>query len=756
MPNAAPAQQCEGKFMATKHVIAYAMHDSERDAAADIVENAQVTASYVIGDVDEDRIEELEQAGLVVDEVAPAGRPTTAAMARGTLSAETGVEGWRAGDDAEIAPPEPEQPTQWLVSLTSPLMAEMREALGATGAQLDEYVPHHAYVATATPEQAAEVINLPFVRDVERYGPSKTGPIVLTAGAGDRGEADTARVWDLWLSDASVRPQVLAWLEQHDVAVVGEGGRRIRLALPAESGMQREISTLPGVLSMVEHVPPKLFNDVARGLLGVTSDTPGRSLPLDGAGQVVAVADTGLQDDHPDFAGRVIEVVALGRPNDASDPHGHGTHVAGSVLADGAASDGSFAGVAPAAKLYFQSLLDPRGGLGGLPVSMEDLFEPAYQAGARIHNNSWGAATSSAYTVDSNDVDAYAAKRRDMLIVIAAGNEGTAADPFNSEPGFVDWLSIGSPASCKNALTVGATRNRRTVGGLSTRTYGDVWRQDFPKPPIADQPVSGDPECIAAFSSRGPCDDRRIKPDIVAPGTDIISTRSALAPDDHFWGLVEDNPAYAYMGGTSMACPLVAGCAALVRQYFVDERDTTPSAALLKATLVNGARWLTGADSIADRADRPNFHQGFGAVDLTTSIPSPADPDLRLEFVDCWETPNLQLGETGERRRFHVDVEAGKPLRLCLAYTDLPGRSLQNDVSVMVQDPAGTKIAGNSGLPEITKSDVDNNVEVIRVDDPAPGRWLIQVFARNLLRPPQDYALVVSGALSAALRRAPG
>ncbi|HEX2360505.1 MAG TPA: hypothetical protein VHI11_00380, partial [Jiangellaceae bacterium] len=167
--------------MGTKHVIAYAMHETELAAAGPIVENAQWTASYVIGDVDEDRIEELEQAGLVVDEVAPAGQPTTAAIARGTLSAETGVDGWRAGDEDEIPPPESGTPTQWLVSLTSPLMGEMREALGATGAHLDEYVPHHAYVATATPEQAAEVINLPFVRDVERYGPSKTGPIVLTA-----------------------------------------------------------------------------------------------------------------------------------------------------------------------------------------------------------------------------------------------------------------------------------------------------------------------------------------------------------------------------------------------------------------------------------------------------------------------------------------------------------------------------------------------------------------------------------------------
>jgi serine protease AprX len=742
--------------MATKRVIAYVMHETERELAAQQVENAQVTDSYVIGDIDEDHIEELERAGLVVDEVASAGRPRTAAMARGAVSAETGVRGWQPGDNDEIPPPQPGTPTQWLVSLGSPLMAEMREAIAATGAELNEYVPDHAYVATATPEQAADLINLPFVRDVERYGPSKTGPIELTAGRSDRGPAPTARAWDLWLSDGSVRAQVLSWLQENAVAVEGAGGRRIRLVLPEDSDLKREISTLPGVLSMVEHVPPKLFNDLARQMLGVSSGNGTRRLPQTGAGQVVAVADTGLYKAHPDFAGRVIDVVALGRRNNSSDPHGHGTHVAGSVLGDGSASNGSFAGIAPEARLYFQSLLDANGGLGGLPVSLEELFEPAYQAGARIHNNSWGAATASAYTVDANEVDAYAAKRRDMLVVIAAGNEGTAANPFNSAPGFVDWLSIGSPASCKNALTVGAARSSRMTGGLSDRTYGNIWPRDFPMPPIADQRLSGDSEGMAAFSSRGPCDDRRIKPDIVAPGTDIISTRSELAPDDNFWGLVDHNHAYAYMGGTSMACPLVAGCAALVRQYYVDERHTSPSAALLKATLVNGARWLTGADSIADRGARPNFHQGFGEVSLTTSLPNPTEPGLRLDFIDCWETPNLQLGETGERRRFHLDVSGGVPLRLCLAYTDLPGRSLQNDVSLLVQDPKGAKITGNTGLPGLTNSDVDNNVEVIRIDDPAPGRWLIQVFARNLLRPPQDYALVATGALSSSLRRAPG
>jgi serine protease AprX len=747
--------------MATKHVIAYVMHENEMGAALDALENAQATPSYVIGDIDEERVAELERQGVVVDELASAERPATAAIARGTMASRTGVESWRAGDDADAPPPEPGVPTQWLVSVGGPLLSDMRSAIEGTGTRLEEYVPHHAYVVTATPEQATEVINLPFVRDVVRYGPATTGPIALTREGGTRGDAGAgagARAWDLWLSDASVRGSVLAWMEQHDVVVVGSGGRKVRIELREDPLLQREVSTLPGVLSMVEHVPPQLFNDVALTLLGVTPSQPGtQGIPYTGDGQVVGVADTGLMEAHPDFAGRIVDVVPLGRPGDASDPHGHGTHVAGSVLADGTASAGRYRGVAPKARLYFQSLLDPRGGLGGLPVSLEDLFEPAYQAGARIHNNSWGAATSSAYTVDSNDVDDYVARRRDMLVVIAAGNEGTSAGPFNADEGFVDWLSIGSPASCKNALTVGAARSSRTRGGIADRSYGDVWPDSFPKPPIAAQRVSGDAECLAAFSSRGPCDDRRMKPDVVAPGTDILSTRSDAAPPEHFWGLLDDNPAYAYMGGTSMACPLVAGCAALVREYYVTDRAAEPSAALLKATLVNGTRWLSGTDSVADHELRPNYHQGFGEIHLPTTIPNPGEPALRLEFVDSWSRPELQLGETGQRFRFQVAVEAGLPLRMCMAYTDLPGRALQNDVSLIVQDPTGRKIVGNADLPgNIARSDVDNNVEVVREDDPAPGQWLVQVFARNLLRPPQDYALVVAGRLASALRRAPG
>ncbi|MDH3638571.1 MAG: S8 family serine peptidase, partial [Gammaproteobacteria bacterium] len=568
------------------------------------------------------------------------------------------------------------------------------------------------------------------------------------------GEAVQMSVFDIRVHTPSDLGAVTEWLTNQNVTIAGSSNRKIRIYLPENSRLLDQIAALTEVSAVQEYVPPKLSNDAARRLIGVVDPNanPNDVIAQRGANQIVGVADSGVDENHPDFQGRIIGLIALGRPNDPSDPHGHGTHVAGSVLGDGAASNSEFAGVAPDAELFFQSLLDASGGLGGLPVDLGNMFEEAYTAGARIHNNSWGADTEARYTFNSEEVDEFVWNHKDMLIVIAAGNDGRADANLHASSGFVDWLSVGSPATAKNALTVGASRSDRTTGGYSQITYGLAWPQDFPQPPIANENISGDPLEMAGFSSRGPSDDRRIKPDVVAPGTDIISAKASTAPLGNFWG-AHANGQYAYMGGTSMAAPIVSGCATLARQYYIEEANwATPSAALLKATIINSARWLSGQHSQADNAMPPNYHQGFGQIFLPDVLPHPAAPHLRLEFIDSWQNSQHQFTRVGQRFRFNISVDAGLAFKICVVWTDRPGRGLQNSLGLILEDPLGAKHVGNTGrLDVLTTMDRDNNAQIVRFDNPAPGDYMIFLSAINLLAPPQDFALVVSGHLTSSL-----
>ena len=236
-----------------------------------------------------------------------------------------------------------------------------------------------------------------------------------------------------------------------------------------------------------------LFNDVARGNAIMGAETAWSSLGLYGQGQIVAVADTGLDTGslgtlHQDFGGnptgcsgtnRVVATYALGRNNNWSDScrsgsvneGGHGTHVSGSVLGNGCRSGsnglpdyaGSYAGLAPQAGLVMQSVMDSNCGLGGLPTDLNTLFSQARNAGARIHTNSWGSAVAGQYTTDSRNTDLFTWNNKDATILFSAGNEGIDA---NSD-GFIDLDSIGAPGTAKNAITVGASENNRATGGYN-------------------------------------------------------------------------------------------------------------------------------------------------------------------------------------------------------------------------------------------------------------------------------------------------
>ncbi len=253
------------------------------------------------------------------------------------------------------------------------------------------------------------------------------------------------------------------------------------------------------------------------------------TLGLYGSGQIVAVADTGLDTGnlgtiHPDVAGRILQAYALGRAGDWSDYVAHGTHVVGSVLGNGTVYGSlpgihlytnTYAGVAPEASLVIQSIADAMGGLGGIPLDIGTLFNQAYGAGARLHTNSWGASSAGDYNSDSRAADTFMWSHKDMLVLFAAGNEGEDYD-YN---GVIDLDSIGAPGTAKNVLTVGASENYRP-------SIANTWGAFYYGPPIGNDLRANNPGGMAAFSSRGPTNDGRVKPDVVAPGSFIASMRS--------------------------------------------------------------------------------------------------------------------------------------------------------------------------------------------------------------------------------------
>jgi serine protease AprX len=727
-------------------VIAYPMHEYEHDAVRQAMPDGSSNGSVIVGQLDDGEIERLREQGVLIQVFELAEPPATPPSApfRFGFSVPRGLAG--------------PAPTVYRLRLNGPLFPPARRNLEQLGVEILEGLPQFALKVRIPVGNVDAVNRLGFVAGpAEPLAQAESVSIFSAIRDLPPSAADLTPVpFDVLLLGPDALQPFLDWLRDRKVAVDDVSGTKVRLSLEEQSPLVSQIGNLKEWVACIEqYVPPKLYNDMARQRLGIDCDQGCQPFPFEGEGQIVAVADTGLDDTHPDFANRIVAVRAWGRPPaNTSDPIGHGTHVAGSLLGDGAASGGKFKGTAPKARLFFQSLLDQSGGLGGLPLTLDRLLEEAYQGGARIHNNSWGTPASSEYRIASNEVDEFVHRRKDMLVVICAGNEGSAADPAmgkrNVPAGYVDFQSIGAPATCKNALTVGASRSGRREGGWAARTYGSVWPAQFPCPPIATALISADPQAIGGFSSRGPCL-YRIKPDVIAPGTDILSCRSSLAADEEFWGPYPLNPRYAFMGGTSMATPLVSGCAALVREYYIKTRKHQPSAALVKATLINGTVWLSGQDAVADYPQLPNYHQGFGAVHLPSSIPTPRDPAMMLEFVDNWNDPPSHLVDA--EARFKLGVAGGR-LRLCLAYTDAPGSGLQNNLNLLIQVPGVLrKRFGNENLPRgFNGPDPVNNVEVFTIDDAPPGDYLIQIKATNLIKPPQDFALVATGRLTTPFR----
>jgi serine protease AprX len=654
-----------------------------------------------------------------------------------------------------------------LIQTAAPLSSDQTEELTKLGVAVQEYVSENTYLCRYEGTDLASIRALPFVTwanvylegfkvapDLRPEGVAAAALILPTTASVSHSR--TARTVDIVFHEdvdpnsAAVKSAVAA------AAHVDEGSLemgRNKVRLTVEERFLDDLAAIDAVRVIEEAPIRKLRNSVARTILNAQVVVTGTT--YEGDGQVIAVADTGFDTgsttgSHPAFTGRVNRLYALGRPGPpgkSDDPHGHGTHVCGSALGDGtsASMGGAIRGTAPQAHLVMQSLIGPSGGLSGIPIDLTDLFLPPYRDdGARVHTNSWGDQNPGRpYDQSAREIDDFVWNHPDMVICFAAGNDGTDGNG----DGIIDLAQVGSEAAAKNCITVGASESdRRNI----ERTYGSIDPVGFSKNPIHDDPMANHPEGMAAFSSRGATQEQRFKPDVVAPGTSILSARSRNAPAaSNTFGTSSDSD-YFFDTGTSMAAPLVAGCAAVLRETLVKNGMAAPSAALIKALLINGAVELVGQYSPSEAGVSPNNNSGFGRVNLLGSVILPG-PNPDAGFGDGGplnqgdeDVITIPIPPQPPERHDHAlgsvagIMALGATFKITLVWSDPAGVNLQNDLDLIVRAADGSERHGNMGTS--SGFDLQNNVEQVFWPSMPAGDAKIIIRATRITRFPQPYA----------------
>lgn len=667
----------------------------------------------------------------------------------------------------------------FLLQFREPVTPALRRKLAAAGGEILDYVPNQALLMRLPPETQARLQADPAVRWLGPYLPAmKVAPELLTGlrHGRDMGPEPHCRLLVEFFPGAATA-ETLNLLTRYfgtdpdwGISRYHPDWAELEISWTSAEELMELLALAPAVKWLEERRPDRLFNDDTIWACQRNS-YQSRATPLFqhgilGQGQIVAVADSGLDKDmcyfiHASGSGVIASqrveppgaltvdhgqrkliaynIMPSATDNDDSIHQYHGTHVAGTVAGDnlshlatpGNPGHDTGDGMAPLAKLIM---------MDGGPTSNRNLYFPSpfyvlweqeRNAGARIANNSWGDDTN-LYNAASASNDKFVWEHEDFLLCMAAGNGGSGIRTLN-------YISTS-----KNVLSVANTSHGSTGA-----------------------------DSITLSSSRGPTNDGRIKPDLAAPGDQIVSAGG----DQN----AQNNCGTQIMGGTSMASPAVAGLAALVRQYFMDgwypsgaanpADGLTPSAALLRSVLINSCINLTGVFTGSVAAvleDAPNTGQGWGRPVLDNALyfaDQTDDPRLLI-----WDVPNAQGLATGETLEYAIEVQAGKPLKIILAWTDPPALptaavALVNDLDLEAVAPDGTIYRGNQWGDE-TRNDKResrpgpagfdrlNNTEGILVKIPAAGRWQIRVKGVHVpgygLSEKQGFGLSATGRIATA------
>ncbi|ANB17855.1 S8 family serine peptidase [Dokdonella koreensis] len=616
------------------------------------------------------------------------------------------------------------------------IQGQWLDELAATGIRPLQYYPDNTYLVWAEAAAVARFASHPQVRWQGNYLPAwKIAPDLAKRSGAIR------NVGVFFYNDGDV-DAVLAALGQAGATVVNHGPAQTdgvfhNAWIEADAAQLQALAALPQVIWLEHASPAAILDDemsdqisarnYGSGNVPVTGYAPWLDLiGYRGTGVTWAVIDSGVDLTHPDLASRIAGgktypgCPAGNGPGDDNTSGGHGTHVAG-IIAGTAATGLTDAqgflfglGMAPGVRIFAQNPICtgsvPWPPTGGWQVLSKD----ALLGGATGGNGSW--------TSGESGGTSYTAAARTWDQIIRDGNFDTpAAEPFvmvfsagNSGPGAG---TLTAPKAAKNPIVTASSRNYRV----------------------------GDIDAISSFSSRGPTNDGRFGPTIATPGEQIASARRVAGAAQCATAIAGTSNQYAYCSGTSMASPHAAGAAALLTEWWRDTNSgATPSPAMIKALLINGAKPV-GSASI------PNTSFGWGRVDLPGS--------MGLDYAASTYVDQSQvLTSVGQSWQAIYGVpDTSKPLRISLAWTDAAAATganpaLVNNLDLEVET-GGQLYRGNVIANNVSTTggaaDTRNNTEGVIIANPG-GSVTVRVIATNLpgdgvpggSATDQDFALV--------------
>ncbi|WP_299125295.1 S8 family serine peptidase [uncultured Winogradskyella sp.] len=454
------------------------------------------------------------------------------------------------------------------------------------------------------------------------------------------------------------------------------------------------------------------------------------NLNLDGSGMTVGVWDGGPADNtHAEFGttsgtGSRVTIIDSQVVDGDTGSSSHATHVAGTISAKGV--DPNAIGMAPNVNIKSYNWSNDE---AEMITAVNDPTNPII-----LSNHSYGipinqdsgqldASFIGAYSQDARDIDNIAKNNPKYLIVWAAGNDGNVSYPGGLYP---DYDKLVAELVAKNNLVV-ANAN----------------------PSVTEQPLfSGNYElfslAINSSSGQGPTDDLRIKPDIAADGSNLLSPTP--------------NGSYSTFSGTSMASPNTAGTLVLLQQYYNQLYGEYMNSSTLKGLVCH-----TAIDDSATTGPDPIF--GWGFLNARASATTIMDANNSAAVMD-----ELTLGE-GETYTFTISAEAGDKLSATMCWTDMPGQvsdgtvndptpRLVNDLDLRISDGSTTYLPWkldfnpSSGFSNSKGDNNVDNIERIDIEAPTTGMYTFTVTHKGTLQgnvggpfdpQSQDFSIIVTG-----------